>query len=154
MMLLYALFASVQKIIVILMDIEEAIELQVDVTEEEKKHIEQIELLKGWSSGRGGVNVRKITIIFDIVDAFNVSHSCFFYIYIYIKGGWKTFKHKMNPHSPDFAMRHAGYEKCATVDVLEQTNGPNIYVTIWDTRNVLKNMGVVGQCVPECSNLI
>ncbi|KAK4029226.1 hypothetical protein OUZ56_022234 [Daphnia magna] len=57
MMLLYALFASVQKIIVILMDIEEAIELQVDVTEEEKKkHIEQIELLKGWSSGRGGVN--------------------------------------------------------------------------------------------------
>lgn len=84
MMLLYALFASVQKIIVILMDIEEAIELQVDVTEEEKKHIEQIELLKGWSSGRGGVNVRKITIIFDIVDAFNVSHSCFFF-FLYLK---------------------------------------------------------------------
>lgn len=47
----------------------------------------------------------------------------------------------MDPHSPDFAMRHAGYEKCATVDVLEQTNGPNIYVTIWDTRNVLKKYG-------------
>lgn len=77
MMLLYALFASVQKIIVILMDIEEAIELQVDVIEEEKNISRKKKLLKGWSSGRGGVNVRKITIIFDIVDAFNVSHSCF-----------------------------------------------------------------------------
>lgn len=76
-MLLYALFASVQKIIVILMDIEEAIELQVDVIEEEKNISRKKKLLKGWSSGRGGVNVRKITIIFDIVDAFNVSHSCF-----------------------------------------------------------------------------